>query len=140
MYRVVRASVLYYEEYMRQSKARYNLIKPFMLLVSSQKFKEEKKALTKAYLNLCDIVSKMRSLYNTGKSQYHHFDMLLKELQVLGFNVDEMEAAHITNAEKLDEQISLLLQFLAFRYPFDEYDNKIGVHDLKTNTFIFVQP
>lgn len=140
MYRVIRASILYFENFMKSSKARYSLIEPFMLLTDSKKFKGSKERMMSDYLNLCDIISRMRVLYSTGGTQYHHFDMLLKELQVLGFDVNNMEAANITDEDKLKEQIDLLLQFLAFRYPFDEYDNKTGVHDMKTNEFIFIQP
>jgi len=140
MYRVVRASTLYYENYMRESKARYELIKPFMLLVDSAEFYTAKKGNTMDYLNLCDIIDKMRELHSGGKPLYHHFGMLLEELQILGFDVKSMRISGTTVESKLNDQIDLLLQFLAFRYPFDEFDNKTGVHDLNTDEYIFVQP
>lgn len=140
MYRVVRASILYYENHMRGSKGRYELIKPFMLLVDSKEFLEAKRQRTEDYLNLCDIISEMRALFFTGESKYHHFDMLLNELDILGFDIKTVRAQNVTSRAVLKEQIDLLLQFLAFRYPFDEYDNKTGVHDSSTNEFIFVQP
>jgi hypothetical protein len=140
MYRIVRASILYYEDYMKGSGLRYELIKPFMLLTSRERFLKAKENSTTDYFILCDIVSNMRSLYNTGKPLYHHFDMLLKELQILGFEVDSLKSANITDKNRLKDQVDLLLQFLAFRYPFDIYDNKTGVHDTETNKFIFVQP
>lgn len=140
MYRVVRASILYYENHMRGSGCRYELIQPFLLLVSTNHFKSAKMEKTNDYLNLCDIIGKMKILYLTGESQYHHFDMLLKELDVLGFDVNDMNAAGVTHDDKLKDQIDLLLQFLAFRYPFDEYDNRTGIHDSKVSEFVFVQP
>ncbi|MCG8499826.1 MAG: hypothetical protein MJB12_05390 [Firmicutes bacterium] len=140
MYRVVRASTLYYENFMRGTKSRYNLVKPFLLLVDTTVFEKAKAKMTEDYLNLCDIVTKMKALYVTGESQYHHFGMLLKEFQILGFDVNAMKASNATPTDRLKDQIDLLLQFLSYRYPFDEYDNKIGVHDLETDQFIFVQP
>ncbi len=140
MYRVVRASTLYYNEYMKDSKSRYGLITPFLLLVDSRKYDLAKRNMSPEYLNLCDIVSKMKELYMTGESKYHHFNMLLDELQILGFDLQGVKAAHVTQKELLKDQIDLLLQFLSFRYPFEEFDNRIGVHDIKTNEFIFIQP
>jgi len=121
-------------------KGRYDLIKPFMLLTGTKKLNKAKENITLEYLNLCDIVIKMKELYLTGSDLYHHFGMLLNELQILGFKVDDMVYSGRTADDVIKEQIDLLLQFLSFRYPFDEYDNKIGVHDIKTNKFIFIQP
>lgn len=140
MYRIVRASIQCYDEYMNGAGVRHKLVIPFLLLVSLNRFHEEKARGTDAYGNLCDIVDRMATLFHTGNAIYHHFDMLLGELQVLGFAIREMEPPHTTNPEKLREQIDLLLQFLAYRYPFDAYDNKTGVHNPKTNEFIFIQP
>lgn len=140
MYRVVRASILAYENLMNYGSARYNIILPYMLLTSLDKYNQAKQAISPEYLNLCDIISEMRSLYETENSQYHHFDMLLKELQILGFDIDRMNAANVTGSDKLADQISLLLQFLAFRYDFDRFDNKTGTHDIKNNKFLFIQP
>ncbi len=140
MYRVVMASTLYYENFMRQSKTRYGLIRPFMLLVDSARFRDSQKSVSADYLNLCDIIGRMRELYQSGESIYHHFGMLLEELQILGFAVRDMSATGTTEAGRLKDQIDLLLQFLAFRYPFDEFDNKVGVHDINTGKYIFVQP
>lgn len=140
MYRVVRASTLYYENFMRQSKARYELIKPFMLLVDSASFRDSQKSGSMDYLNLCDIICRMRELYSSGEPLYHHFGMLLEELQVLGFDVNRMRISGTTEESKLKDQMDLLLQFLAFRYPFDEFDNKVGVHDIDTGRYIFLQP
>jgi len=140
MYRIVRASVLYFEKYMKESKGRYELIKPFMLLTDSTLFRKEKETQSDEYLNMCDIIMKMRELYSENNEKYHHFDMLTKELQILGFNISDVASANITTPERLEEQINLLQQFLSFRYNFDEFDNKTGSHDTKTNKFIFVQP
>lgn len=140
MYRVVRASTLYYENYMRQSKARYELIKPFMLLVDSARFRDSQKSCSMDYLNLCDIIYRMRELYSSGEPLYHHFGMLMEELQILGFNINSMKISGTTDEGKLKDQIDLLLQFLAFRYPFDEFDNKVGIHDIDTDRYVFIQP
>lgn len=140
MYRIVRASIQYYDDFMRDSGVRHQLVIPFTLWVHLDRFQEEKAQRTEAYSNLCDIVDQMKKLFLTSAPQYHHFDMLLGELQALGFNILDMAPAYSTATEKLREQIDLLLQFLACRYPFDEYDNRIGVHDLETNTFVFIQP
>ena len=140
MYRVLRASILYYENHMRGCKGRYDIIKPLILLVDSSKFKEAKEKATSEYLNLCGIILRMKELYLTGEDKYHHFGMLLNELQVLGFDVENMLQAESINENALKEQVDLILQFLAFRYPFDDYDNRIGVHDKKINEFIFYQP
>lgn len=139
MYRVVRASILYYEKNMQGAKSRYGLILPFMLLTRLERFKTSKKNSTPAYRNLCDIVHYMRKLYNSNEDKYHHFDMLLNELEVLGFDFSNT-AQYNTPQDKLDSQISLLLQFLSYRYAFDAYDNKTGCHDLNTNQYIFIQP
>lgn len=140
MYRIVRASILYYEAHMKASTVRYELVKPMLLLIDSSKFNEAKEKMTNEYIGLCDIVSEMRKLYLTGEGMFHHFGMLLGELQTLGFDVDGMRSFNRTDADTLKDQIDLMLQFLAYRYPFDEYDNKIGVHDPATNKFIFSQP
>lgn len=140
LYRVVRASILYFEDNMKESRARYDLIKPFMLLVDSSKFKEAKEKKTEDYRNICDILKKMNDLYVTGEAKYHHFNMLLSELKVLGFDINYTEVFNTTCDDRLNAQISLLQQFLAFRYPFDQYDNKTGVHDAVTGNFIFIQP
>lgn len=66
--------------------------------------------------------------------------MLLKELQIPGFDVEGIKPSNNTDKARLKDEIDLLLQFLAFGYPFDEYDNKTGVHDAKTGRFIFIQP
>ena len=42
MYRVVRASTLYYEDNMKDSKSRYELILPFMLLTDTHLFNNAK--------------------------------------------------------------------------------------------------
>ncbi|MCR4437229.1 MAG: hypothetical protein NUV41_15630 [Eubacteriales bacterium] len=139
MYRVLRASILFYDEHMKQT-SRHELIRPFLLLVDTKRYQYAKEHKTADYLNLCDIISKMRSLYSTGEAKYHHFDMLLKELYILGFDISCVQPGNITHADVLKDQIDLLLQFLAFRYPFDRYDNRIGVHDIETGEFIFVQP
>lgn len=140
MYRVVRASILYYENHMRGSKYRHDLIRPFMLLVDSNRFMNAKEMVTEEYLNLCDIVSEMKSLFLSGDSKYHHFDMLLKELQVLGFDVEGMSTQNVSDEDIKKSQIGLMHEFISFRYPFDEFDNKTGIHDYKTNEFVFVQP
>lgn len=121
-------------------RSRDEIVKPLLLLTDSRSFNEAKAKKTKEYNFLCDIIAKMRVLYLSGESIYHHFAMLLQELQVLGFAVDSMEAVNCTDEHHLKDEIDLLLQFLAFRYPFDEYDNKIGVHDPETNQFLFSQP
>lgn len=139
MYRVLRASILFYDEHMKQT-SRHELIRPFLLLVDTKRYKHAKRNKTKDYLNLCDIISQMRSLYSTGEAKYHHFDMLLKELAILGFDTSCAQPENATQADVLKDQIDLLLQFLAFRYPFDRYDNRIGVHNIETGEFIFVQP
>jgi hypothetical protein len=84
----------------------------------------------------------MREYFDTGEAKYHHFDMLIKELKVIGFDIDDTDtsAVNVTPPEKLNGQIDLLLQFLSFRYCFDEFDDRTGVHDAKTNEFIFIQP
>jgi hypothetical protein len=140
MYRVVRASILYYEKYMRGTNSRYNLIKPFMLLTSVSEFNIAKENKTDDYLNLCDIIYKMNDLALRDEDKYHHIKMLLSELHILGFNVCSTESAYVSSDELIREQIDLLLQFFAFRYPFDEFDNKTGVHDINSNKFIFIQP
>lgn len=140
MYRVLKASTLYFDKYMRDSNGRHKLNEPFMLLTSTDKFRQAKKQRSKEYLNLCDIIAKMRECFNTGEAKYHHFDMLIKELQIIGFDIDDSytSTAGVTHPEKLKEQINLLLQYLSFRYCFDEFDDKTGVHDAKTNEFIFI--
>lgn len=140
MYRVVRASILYFDDHMKSSHARHKLIEPMMLLTDSKKFNDAKETMSHQYLFLCDIINEIRRLYLTGDARYHHFGMLLGELQVLGFDVDSMERANRTPDDILKDRIDLLLQFLAYKYPFDSYDNKIGVHDPVTNSFIFSQP
>ena len=140
MYRVVRASILYYDNNMRNTGVRHGLIKPFLLLTDTKKFNEAKKEKTKGYQNLCDIIMQMRELYATEKAIYHHFGMLLEELDILGFSIDNIKEEGMTSAETLKDQVDLLLQFLAYRYPFDEYDNKTGTHYYKTNKWIFEQP
>ena len=140
MYRVVRAGILYFENNMRESKGRYNIIGPLMLLVDTSKFKQEKIIKSELYLNLCDIIAEIRKLFLTGEDKYHHFGMLLEELIVLGFDVRDMKNEKTSNENILKDQVDLLLQFLSFRYASDEFDNKIGVHDIKTNEFIFMQP
>lgn len=140
MYRIVRASILSYENYMKGTEARYGLIRPYLLLISRERFFGEKSAGTIDYLNLCDIISKMKQLYLTGEAKYHHFNMLLQELSVLGFDIDDIKASGVTDELKMKDQIDMLLQFLSFRYNFDAYDNQTGVHNIKTGEFIFVQP
>jgi hypothetical protein len=140
MYRIVRASILYYDAYMKGAGTRHVLVKPYTLWIHRERFIAEKAQKTEAYANLCDIVDRMKRMYETGKPQFHHFGMLLEELQVLGFETQSMEPLHVTDPDKLREQLDLLLQFLASRYPFDAYDNHIGIHDLRTRTFVFEQP
>ncbi|MDO8609280.1 MAG: hypothetical protein Q7R95_01910, partial [bacterium] len=138
--RVFRASVLYYENHMKKSKSRYELIKPLALLVNCHDFLSAVEKTSKEYMNLCDIVYEMKRLYLSEVSKFHHFGMLLKELQVLGFDVEGMCHWNISDVDVLKSQIDLILEFLAFRYPFDEFDNKTGIHDFRTNEFVFIQP
>jgi hypothetical protein len=142
MYRVFRASTLYYEKNMRGVRGRYDLIKPYVLLTDTSLFNASKNSNSYEYIELIAIIKKMKELLDTGKDEYHHFDMLLKEFEILGFKIDSLN--HYRNKkideERTKEQISLLLQFLSFRYPFDEYDNKTGVHNIIQNKFIFIQP
>ena len=140
MYRVVRASILYYDNNMKNAGIRYELIRPFLLLTNTKKFREDKKKGTKEYKNLCDIIVQMRELYASGDAIYHHFGMLLQELEILGFHIKHIKEKGATPKDILKDQIDLLLQFLAYRYPFDEYDNKTGTHYYKTNEWIFEQP
>lgn len=140
MYRIVRASILYYQEFMRDSGVRYGLVAPYVLWIHVDRYLEERACGTDAYANLSDIVGRMKDLFQTGDPRYHHFGMLLGELQVLGFDMRDMVPARTTDPETLREQIDLLLQFLASRYPFDAYDNHIGVHDPTTGSYFFVQP
>lgn len=42
--------------------------------------------------------------------------------------------------EILEAQMSLVLEFLSYKYPFHKYYSKTGVHDRQTGEFIFVQP
>lgn len=140
MYRVFRASTLYYEHHMRGAKGRYELVKPFMLLTDTADFRRAKRTRSEEYLNLCDIIVRMKELYQTGEEKYHHFQMLLQEFQILGFDLHDTLPKKITDEDRLKAQIDLLLQFLSFRYNFDAFDNKTGTHDPISNTFIFVQP
>ncbi len=140
MYRIVRASIQYYDDFMKGSGARHALIAPYVLWIHVDRFLEEKERGTDAYTNLSDIVDRMKTLFRTGDPRYHHFEMLLGELQVLGFDMNGMVPARTTDPEMLREQIDLLLQFLASRYPFDPYDSRIGVHDPATGSFYFHQP
>lgn len=140
MYRVFRASALYYEYHMRGAKGRYEWVKPFMLLTDTAAFIKAKKTRSENYLNLCDILGRMKELYHTGEEKYHHFQMLLQEFQILGFDLHDILPEETTDEERLKAQIDLLLQFLSFRYCFDAFDNKTGTHDTIKNTFIFIQP
>jgi len=140
MYRIVRASIQYYDDFMKGAGARHKLVAPLLLLVSLNRFEEERVRGTAAYINLCDLVDRMKELFMSGQTRYHHFGMLLGELQALGFAIPDMLPSHITDPETLREQIDPLLQFLASRYPYDAYDNKTGVHNPKSNEFIFIQP
>jgi hypothetical protein len=140
MYRVIRAGILYFENSMRGCKGRYDLIKPLMLLVDTSKFKEAKNNNLDIYKNLCDIIGKIRDLYLTGEDRYHHFGMLLEELFILGFDVKDMKRENTTSESVLKDEVDLLIQFLSFKYSSDEFDNKTGVHDAKTNEYIFIQP
>ena len=111
-----------------------------MLLVDTSKFKKAKKNMSLEYLDLCNVIVEIRKLFLKGEDKYHHFGMLLEELSVLGFDIDKMENIKVANEYILKDQVDLLLQFLSFRYPSEEFDNKIGVHNIKTNEFIFEQP
>ena len=140
MYRVLRAGILYFDDNMKDCRGRYELVRPLKLLVHTSDFNDAREKKTEDYFNLCDIISRMRELYLTGEARYHHFEMLLNELQVLGFDISDVDFSKTTNDGKLKDQIDLILQFLAFRYPADAYDNKVGTHDVKTKQFIFIQP
>lgn len=140
MYRVVRASILYYYNNMKGAGSRYELIKPYILLINTKQFREAQLKETREYKNLCDIIAKMKHLYDTREAIYHHFGMLLQELEILGFSIKNIKEYGTTPPDVLKDQIDLLLQFLAYRYPFDEYDNKTGTHYYKTNEWIFEQP
>jgi hypothetical protein len=143
MYRIFRASTLYYENYMKDAGYRYRIIKPLMLLTSTMEFSKAKENNTPEYISLKLLINEIQRLSQLNEDRYHHFEYFLNELYTLGFRLDEMPNSIKTSdsrKEIIKDQIDLILQFFAGRYPYDEFDNKSGSHDIKNNKFIFIQP
>ena len=116
MYNVVRESSLYYKQIMDGEGYRESLISPFILITDLEKYHEAKKNNQIAYGSLCDIICRMKELYDTGDEKYHGFGNFLRELEDVGFDINNMKIQNVTGEEILKDQIELMRMFMCFKY------------------------
>ncbi len=117
MYALFKESCLYYNELMEDETYRKKISAPLLLLTDKKLFEDEKTSKSNTYINLTNIIHKMNALYESGNEKYHGFHNLLREISVMGFDID-MESNEKTNTDSniLEDQIELILQFIHFKY------------------------
>ncbi|MDP4182926.1 MAG: hypothetical protein Q8942_17800 [Bacillota bacterium] len=116
MYNMVKKSILFYKNIMFGTGYRDNLIDPFMLITDIKKYYVAKNESALSYRNLCDVVYKMRELYNTGEDKYHAFGNFLREVEDAGFDLDTIMPQNVTEDSKLEDQMELIRMLLCFKY------------------------
>jgi len=116
MYNMVKRSIVFYESIMSETGYRHNLIDPFLLITDTKLYYNAKNRNSLSYKNLCDIVYKMKELYNTGEDKYHAFANFLREVEDEGFDLDNMVLQNITDSSKLEDQIELMRMLICFKY------------------------
>ncbi len=71
MYNLLRESTLYYASKQKERGYRESLIEPFILIANINICKQAKKDNDIRYQQLCDLLIKMKELYETGNVKYH---------------------------------------------------------------------
>jgi hypothetical protein len=116
IYNIVKKSSIHYKELMCGEAYRENLIDPILLITDTEKYYGAKKSNDLIYKNLCDIVFRMKELYNTGEDKYHAFGNYLREVEDAGFDINAMKAQNTTGNAKLHDQIELIRMLMCFKY------------------------
>ena len=116
MYKLVKESSMFYKHLMKEDAYRGSLVEPFLLLEDVEKFYEAKEKHSTQYKNLCDIITKMKALYDSGDGRYHSFANFLREAEDEGFDIEAMDKINVTEKERLNDQIELIRMFMSFKY------------------------
>jgi len=116
MYNLVIESSIFFKELIKEDLYRRGLVEPILLLKDTRIFLEAKENRSTTYENLCEIISQMKNLYNSGDENYHPFANFLREVEDEGFEIDAMNRMNITEENKLKDQIELIRMFMSFKY------------------------
>lgn len=115
-YNLVKESSIHYKEMMHGEGYRESLIDPILLITDKKNYYSAKDSNNSIFKNLCDIVCKMKELYNSGEDNYHSFGNFLRELEDAGFDINNLDAQNVTESSKLHDQIELIRMLMCFKY------------------------
>ena len=116
MYNLVVESSLFYKDLMKDDFYRKSLVEPILLLKDVGTFVEAKENHSTTYENLCEIITQMKDLYNSGNENYHAFANFLRETEDEGIEVEAMDKIKKNEEEKIKDQIELIRMFMTFKY------------------------
>lgn len=116
MYRLVKESSIYYKSLMSEDSYRKSLVEPLILLIDIDKFNKAKESQNTEFINLCELISKMKKLHASGDERFHNFANFLREVEDEGFDIGTMDCADVPESEKLKDQIELIRMFMSFKY------------------------